>query len=377
MSFTVYTKKEIDAKFAALNARITALEEAEPTPQPTPEPTPTPDPTPQPTGLRFTSSNTHSTPRGQNYTAKATTSEPVNWFDPVDGDALLVAMNNRTGDWSVPASAHGTRDKLQFSLKAQSQANANDIVTQPITLNIGGTAPTPSPGGDKAPLYPNSVGSAEVAHLQLIRWDEDPNYLNNVTYLGFIETEWVDSDDSTPIMQMAHDYRVTFTDSKSVDVRIDKDMGDEPAARVWADICAQRLGVQPKVIRDTLKHVHFVSGGLGGATAEDQGHFFFIYEERAKLRISQNKLEETFFHEGCHAAIQKFWLDSAEWKAAVAADNAHITTYAMKNAQEDFAESGLFAYAVLKTPDRFSADELTRIKNQIPNRIAVFEKIFA
>lgn len=291
----------------------------------------------------------------------------------------------------------------ELSTVTRKVADEADGVTPPSTSPAPAPAPTPAPTPSPLPPaapagraipsprkpsaippYANSVGSPDVAHLQLILWEKDRNFLSSVGYMGIKEVEWaMDKDPSTPLMQKAYVYRANFTDSTPVDLLIDIDFTPEEA-KAWADKLAQRFGVQPKIHRDNYFHLMFIKGGLGGATAESSGHFFAIFEERMLLRIGQNKGEETIHHEGTHAGIQQAgngrgynFLDSPEWKAAVAADGAFITQYAMTNAQEDFAESSLFAYAMIFHPERFPDADFAKVWNQIPNRIAFFRKIYA
>jgi hypothetical protein len=70
-------------------------------------------------------------------------------------------------------------------------------------------------------------------------------------------------------------------------------------------------------------------------------------------------------------------LGGTAWNNAKALDNAYITHYAMKNDQEDFAESALFAYTIVYHPERFPAADREKIEKQIPNRIAFFKNVYA
>lgn len=95
------------------------------------------------------------------------------------------------------------------------------------------------------------------------------------------------------------------------------------------------------------------------------------------MRISNNDLEETIFHESIHAALDSEYLESTEWLNAQQNDDAFITQYAKDNSnKEDMAESALFSYTMIKYPNRLTPEIETWVKTNIPNRYAFFETIF-
>lgn len=229
------------------------------------------------------------------------------------------------------------------------------------------------------PLYPNSIAATTFDFIT----EADPNAFSHVEYLGFLPREMPGSKPPgrTGLMQMAYVFKAHFTDS-TIELWMDEDYGSEAAARVDVDKYTPRLGRLPSLYRQNLHHI---VGQMGDGTffAESVGHFFVIYSVKADLRIANNDLEESFFHEATHACIQQAGngkgfnhLASPEWAAAKAADNAFITDYAATNAQEDFAESALFAYTLIHHPERFPELDRARIAAWIPNRIAFFRTVF-
>lgn len=222
---------------------------------------------------------------------------------------------------------------------------------------------------------------------------DDPSAFVSVEYLGFLPREIPSQ--GTPNVYV---YRASFTDSPDMEMYMGgtnlKDSStyaNEAAARVDVDRYTPRLGKLPLVYRRNIHHmIGYPGNGTDDASenleAEDSGHFFMIFKDRATSRITQNRLEESFFHEASHASVQRHgsedaltlddfdWLASSQWAAAKAADDAFITDYAATADQEDFAESALFAYTLMKHPERLAPD-IEAIIAQIPNRIAFFQDL--
>jgi hypothetical protein len=236
---------------------------------------------------------------------------------------------------------------------------------------IGSTMPSSS-----SPLYRSSVVGTDFDFIT----ENDPSAFDRLEYVGFKEFEMPDKrkqHKSEPLVQNAYVFNAYFTDGTKIVIALDKEFGSEDSAEQDVIRYTAPLGRLPSLYRQKLKHVVVHKGGADTTSfAEDKGHFFTIYSENATKRIRAHDLEETFFHEATHATIQATYLDSEEWKKAKERDDAYITDYAKKQAQEDFAESALFAYTIIYHPERFPAVERTKIEKQIPNRIEFFRKVY-
>jgi len=117
--------------------------------------------------------------------------------------------------------------------------------------------------------------------------------------------------------------------------------------------------------------------GDAGAFAESEANFFVIYSDNMDVRIANNDLEETVFHETIHATLDAIYLNSNGWIQAQQQDNTFITQYARDNSdKEDMAETALFVYTMEKHPGRLSQDIETWVLNNIPNRYSFLETIF-
>lgn len=227
---------------------------------------------------------------------------------------------------------------------------------------------------DVSALYPSSVVGTDFDFIT----DDDPSSFDRLEYIGFKEFEMPDKrGGGEPLVQNAYVFAASFNDSTKISIALDQDFGSRQEAERDAVRYMPRLGKLPSIYRKNLRHVVVHKGGADTTSfAEDKGHFFIIYSDNATKRIATHDLEETFFHEATHASIQYEHLQEAAWRNAAARDGAHITKYAATDEQEDFAESALFAYALIHHPERFPAAEREKIERQIPNRISFFRQVF-
>jgi hypothetical protein len=225
-----------------------------------------------------------------------------------------------------------------------------------------------------APLYRSSVVGTDFDFIT----EDDPDAFERLEYVGLKEFEMPDKRKSgKPLMQDAYLFNAHFDDATKIVIAVDRDFGSRQAAEEDAKRYGPRLGRLPPLYRQNLRHIVVHKGGADTTSfAEDRGHFFVIYSGNATKRIESHDLEETFFHEATHAAIQQKYLGENSWKTAKARDNAYITEYAKTSDQEDFAESALFAYTIIYHPERFPDAERAKIEKQIPNRIAFFRTVY-
>jgi hypothetical protein len=240
-------------------------------------------------------------------------------------------------------------------------------------LELGSSQPQPR-SQEKPPLYPSSVVGTDFDFIT----DDDPTAFKSIAFVGLQDFEMPDKRPNRgPLIKKAYVFRVRFSDGTEMLIAEDRAFGSRAAALKDAKRYTSRLGKLPKIYREKIVHIVVHKGGPDTTGfAEDKGHFFVIYSDNATKRIGTHDLEETLFHEASHASIQVDHLSSAAWQKAVAADNAHITKYAKNSSQEDWSESALFAYTIIKHPERFPQTERAKIEAQIPNRIAFFRDIF-
>ncbi|MEM7489231.1 MAG: hypothetical protein AAF390_08925 [Pseudomonadota bacterium] len=216
------------------------------------------------------------------------------------------------------------------------------------------------------PLFPNSVASND---LDFIR-PGDPQTFACLRATGTGRREMPDPRRDDLFADGVHLFEALFTDGTMVPIWVHPDV-DDPAAR--AAQLGPPLGHLPTAMRAPLTRV-VVLDGDAGAFSEDQGRFFVLGTDRMDVRLSEDDLEETVFHETVHASLDIPHAASAAWRAAVNADGAFVTEYAT-NPQEDMAEHALFALPVLRHPGRLPPEIETRVRDLIPNRLAFFQAL--
>lgn len=214
--------------------------------------------------------------------------------------------------------------------------------------------------------YPSSVVGTD---FDFIRGD-DPSSFQALKFLGSTTAEMPDKrDDAADLFQPAFLFEATFSDAV---VKIFVDAGfanDRHAAEEARRYCGP-LGRLPAPLRRGVRRLVVHRGGPDTTAFSDVG-LIVVYSDNATRRIATHDLEETIFHESVHAAWDAEHAASRGWRNAQLADDAFVTVYAAKKpAREDLAESALFAFAMLRHPDRIDEPDRSAIAKRIPHRIA-------
>lgn len=222
------------------------------------------------------------------------------------------------------------------------------------------------------PLFDNSIVSTNIDFIT----ESDTNAFSNMVYLGQEDKEMPDSTSDILFDTDTFIFEVNFSNGNHTEIWAHSSFGTQEAAQEYANKLTSRLGKLPQFMRDELSHV-VLHNGDAGAFAEAEANFFVVYSQNMDVRISNNDLEETVFHETIHATLDADYLQSNEWLQAQQNDSAFITQYAKDNPnKEDIAESALFAYTMIVHPGRLSEQIETWVHTNIPDRLAFFETIF-
>ena len=223
-----------------------------------------------------------------------------------------------------------------------------------------------------AQRYVNSIASTD---FDIIR-EEDPSCFEKLTFRGRQTVEMPDKTSSAgELFQEAFVFVADFTDRTAIELAIDAEFQTADAAKIEAERYTTRLGRLPTILRAGVRRLVVHKGGQQTTAFSDVG-LIVMYSENASKRIESNDLEETLFHESTHAAWDKKYAESIDWKRAQTADSGFATLYAKSKPDlEDLAESALLAYAVIHHPDRLPDEELRYLKQQIPNRILFVESL--
>jgi len=254
------------------------------------------------------------------------------------------------------ASLFNSCNKAEASMPCQAENVPNDMIVIP----------------SSDPLFVNSIVSTDIDFITAT----DNDMLENVSFVGLEDKEMPSSLTEELFDQDTYVFNTTYTDGTSVEIWAHSSFGSEAAAQEYVNKLAPRLGKLPNVMRAPLDHV-VLHNGDAGAYAESLGHFFMIYSENMDVRISNNDLEETVFHESVHASLDEDHLLSIDWLQAQVVDQNFITEYAQNFPdKEDMAESALFVYTMMTHPGRLSSDIEEWVTTHIPFKKAYIEGIY-
>lgn len=240
-------------------------------------------------------------------------------------------------------------------------------VLAPALLALG-LAAFAMPAASDAPPF----GSTADTVFDIIRAEDPSSYLC-LNYEGrALRQMWdkrVDGEsDLETFLFTAH-----FTDMPPVDIILNPEFQSEAEARAEALRYGYRLGQLPRLLRSGLRQLGVHRGRQGFHAGAGK---IFMYQEQSSLRISQNKLEESLFHEAVHAALDGEHRLSPGWTAAQARDGAFLTAYAARRPErEDLAETMLFAFALLEHPGRIPPVDSDVIARTVPARIAYIAEL--
>ena len=224
-----------------------------------------------------------------------------------------------------------------------------------------------------APLFPNSIVSNNIDFIKAT----DTDGFLSIEYLGQERKEMPGSGNDSLFDENTFVFEANFLNNK-VQIWAHSSFGTVTAAEEYAKKLTGPLGKLPDLMRSTLNHV-VLQKGDGTNSSEDAGKFIILFSDKINIRIRNNDLEETVFHETAHVAFDiPYSKNSSAWREVQIKDNNNfITTYAKKNAnREDLAESALFAYTMIKYPGRIPSNVEDWIKTNVPNRFDFFKKIF-
>lgn len=234
------------------------------------------------------------------------------------------------------------------------------------------------PGFPADPANPEPIASTGSNKWDLITTD-DPSAFVCAAYLGQGPEEFLPAskDGGYERVQDAYLYRAKFSDGTVIDMRVHSEIGSQADADAELDRYLVPLGQLPTVLR---RNIGRFAVRLGDNTATaSQGEGMMLQAGNAAVRLADNRLEETLFHESVHTSLDSTYSyqRSQEWMDAQAADSQWLTEYGRENPDsEDLAETALYALAVLHHPQRLPAGMADEVSNRIPNRLKFIEQIF-
>ena len=222
------------------------------------------------------------------------------------------------------------------------------------------------------PLFENSVVSNDIDFIK----SDDPSVPFKVSETARGRREMPDKRNNQLFLDQVFTFSLLYEDGTGVKIWASPEFNESKAAAHYVSFIGAALGKQPTALRKKLSHV-VLHKGDETAYAEEEGRFFVLYSENIEKRVSTHDLEETVFHETIHATLEAEHAKNQAWIKAQNSDPGFITEYAAKHPQkEDLPESALFAYTLLKTPDRLPRDIQQAIHETMPHRLEYFRILF-
>ena len=250
------------------------------------------------------------------------------------------------------------------------------------------------------PLFSNAVIAAAYAFDNTM-----PTSLSEVAYIGQAPRTMFDwfydelcqnhtGGNAIPVEFDAYVFQAAYSDSSIIEFLVNPEFGSRESAEKEVLFYAESLGRIPAFLRDGISvDLHAGDCGMGAVPGNFLIYSGFI-KERQSVKIGNNSfrswggrghgyanpnqvlVEGILIHEGAHSALDQLIKDDPEWKAAQQADGEFISRYAKNYPQnEDIAES-FVAWMVLRYGKSVLATYELAITEEIPNRIAYFDKMF-
>ena len=209
--------------------------------------------------------------------------------------------------------------------------------------------------------------------------DSDPTAYADLTSVGEHRISVAFSAQSS---RSVYVYEARYADQQTISVMVDQGFSRSRADEL-ATFYARRLGQLParSALEEFVVLVCYENDGprqlCGGyANREKNRIATFFHHERGHTNIP-SRLGAFMLHEYAHVAYDGAAYASANWRAAVAADDRFITEYARDFPnREDVAESYVAWFAVRCRADRLlPPSEAAFIRSAIPARLAYFDDL--
>jgi len=215
-------------------------------------------------------------------------------------------------------------------------------------------------------------GSTAGTVFDIIR-TTDASTFSCLKYAGrFARKVWDKRVDGEPRIN-AFLFHAHYSEGSIIKILVNPEFKNVESARTEALRYTNAIGQLPVDLRRGIKFFSIHQGDEGFHAGDEQ---IVVYADKATLRMSQNHLEESIFHEAVHASWDKDLRLSAKWMLAQKNDNRFLTKYGMdKPEREDLAETALFAYAILHHPGRIPPVDTEAIQNAVPERIKFISEL--
>ena len=213
--------------------------------------------------------------------------------------------------------------------------------------------------------------------------DIDPDIITESDATAFVSLEYTGRGTRTVFDRRPNDwididaflFDARFDNGAVIEVQVNPEFEDRPAAEEQARRYATDIGRLPAGLRAEVRTVWIHKGGpehlLGGGNDN-----ILIHTGEAENLSRRGTLEEGLLHEAAHTSLDPFHKDDARWLEAQQADGGFISNYARDHPdREDIAESVVPWIAVRHRSHCIPRQVADTIIRTIPNRIAFFDSL--
>ncbi|MGD9863253.1 MAG: hypothetical protein AB7S99_08575 [Pseudodonghicola sp.] len=170
-------------------------------------------------------------------------------------------------------------------------------------------------------------------------------------------------------------FRAYFSDGPAIDIIVNPEFASPAAAEAEARRYTRPLGQLPPVLRQGIRQVGIHDGSPTYSAGPGK---IFVYAGRTTQRIAEGHLEESLLHEAVHASLDAAHAAAPGWLEAQRRDAGFVTRYAERHPErEDLAETALFAYALLRHPDRLPPADSADVRAAVPARLEYLQRVLS
>lgn len=226
----------------------------------------------------------------------------------------------------------------------------------------------------KATAATPPFGSTADTVFDIIRTD-DPSSFLCLAYEGRAVRQMWDKRRDNEFDLNVFLFRAYFSDGPAIDIIVNPEFATEEAAEAEARRYTKPLGQLPMVLRQGIRQVGIHDGTPTYSAGPGK---IFVYAERTSQRIAEDHLEESLLHESVHASLDAAHAAAPDWLAAQRQDGRFVTQYAERHPErEDLAETALFAYALLRHPDRLPPVDSADVRTAVPARLDYLQRVLS
>lgn len=222
--------------------------------------------------------------------------------------------------------------------------------------------------------FTQQFGSAVYMSANLIE-EKDISVYDTVEFVGWTIQEVYDRRIPDYVQADVVIYKVSWKDGSEMEIQILKEVfEDKSKDSVLIELVipfAYKIGQLPFFLLNGISRLVILKGEERWSASFGSIYMHLDYE-----KINSGYVEEILIHEGGHAAIDAYFRESDEWKAAQEKDSLSLSKYGEQDLlNEDLTESIIFWLAVKYRSRRIFQRDSIKIRKSMPYRLAFLDSL--